>query len=245
MAKTKIEWTEETWNPITGCTPITHGCENCYARIMAKRLKTMNSPRYENGFVVTIHNDLFNKPLTMKKPKMIFVCSMSDLFHEDVTFEVIEQLFDVMEKAYWHIFQVLTKRSKRLFKYLRMHNIPDNVWVGVSVENNFTISRINDLSASRATTKFISFEPLLEKVELDASVVSLETIDWVIVGGESGANARPIEADWVIEIKDKCKKLDIPFFFKQWGGVNKKANGCLLNGKEYKEYPKSRCDNDE
>jgi len=233
MNKTSIEWTENTWNPITGCSKISDGCKNCYAKTMSKRLKAMKNPRYLNGFNVTIHKDLFDTPLKKKKSQIIFVCSMGDLFHEDVPFSIVDEIFDVMEKASWHIFQVLTKRSARLKEYSTQRKIPSNVWVGVSIENNKVAFRLDDLKKTTAQTKFISAEPLLGSLnELD-----FNGIDWVVVGGESGHKSRPIKKEWVIEIKDKCEKDKIKFFFKQWGGFHKKKNGRLLDGKVYDEMP--------
>lgn len=228
-----ISWTDATWNPITGCTKISDGCKHCYAEIMAHRLKEMKSPNYANGFKVTLQPHMLDKPLKWKKTRMIFVNSMSDIFHKDVPFEYIQQIFEVMRKAHWHTFQILTKRSERLRRLSSEINWPDNVWMGVSVENTKTKSRIEDLQGTGAKVKFISFEPLLEKVER----FNLDWIDWVIVGGESGPKSRPMEKEWIMRIKWYCDIYKTPFFFKQWGGVNKKKNGSLLNGKSYKEMP--------
>ena len=230
---TKIEWTEETWNPITGCTKCSEGCANCYAARFANRLKAMGNKRYSNGFAVTVHHDLFEKPLQWKKPKMIFVNSMSDIFHDDVPDNDIIELFRIMSIASKHTFQVLTKRAERLEEMSSRLIWSDNIWMGVSIENKDSIYRADHLKRSGAKVKFISAEPLLESI----SCIDLNGIDWVIVGGESGAHCRPIKEEWAIEIKDKCKELKIPFFFKQWGGFNKKAAGNLLQGKSYKEYP--------
>ena len=234
MAKSsKIEWTESTWNPITGCTKISPGCKNCYAERMAKRLKAMGNPSYQNGFNLTMHEHLISKPLTWKKPQMIFVNSMSDLFHQDVPLQFIKSIFDVMKEADWHTFQILTKRSSRL---LELHNSiewPDNVWMGVSVETADYKYRIDNLRKTNAKVKFLSLEPLLGPLE----TLDLQKIDWVIVGGESGPKARPIKKEWVIEIKDQCLQKNVPFFFKQWGGTNKKKNGRTLQGRTWSQLP--------
>lgn len=233
MNKTKIEWTESTWNPITGCSEASTGCANCYAKKMAKRLKAMGNPRYKNGFEITIHEDLFELPLKSKEPKIIFVCSMSDLFHEKVSFEVIERLFDVMEKANWHIFQVLTKRSGRLLEFSKTRTIPSNVWIGVTIEHESVSNRLEHIKQISAKVKFLSCEPLVGSLrELD-----FNGIDWIVVGGESGSNSRPLREDWVLEIRNQCEEKNIRFFFKQWGGWNKKKNGKLLQGKIYDQMP--------
>jgi protein gp37 len=231
---TKIEWTEETWNPITGCTKCSDGCLNCYAASFAKRLKAMGNARYANGFQVTVHHDLFNKPLQWTKPKMIFVNSMSDIFHDDVPDEDILALFKVMNKASKHTFQVLTKRAERLEKLSPQINWTDNIWMGVSIENQSVLYRADHLKRTGAKVKFISAEPLLESI----SGISLEGIHWLIVGGESGPKSRTMMEQWVIELRDLAKQHDVPFFFKQWGGINKKKNGSDLQGKQYKEYPR-------
>ncbi|MDY0294736.1 MAG: phage Gp37/Gp68 family protein [Acholeplasmataceae bacterium] len=233
MNKTSIEWTENTWNPITGCTQVSDGCKNCYAKRMAKRLEAMGNPRYVNGFKLTIHEDLFIQPLLKKKSQVIFVCSMSDLFHEDVSLDIIDQLFDIMEMSTQHIFQVLTKRSHRLLEYSQRRHIPDNVWVGVSLESEKVIHRLHDLNSTIAKTKFLSCEPLLSDIE----TCDFKDIDWVVVGGESGPYAREIKEEWVINIRDNCQRQGVKFFFKQWGGVNKKKNGRLLEGKIYDDMP--------
>lgn len=233
MNNTKIEWTEKTWNPITGCSSVSSGCKNCYAKKMAKRLHAMGNPRYINEFKVTIHEDLFKQPLDIKKSSIIFVCSMSDLFHEDVSFEIITQIFDVMKKANWHIFQVLTKRPERLLEFSKIYEIPKNVWVGTSVENESVLYRAEILKQVSANIHFLSCEPLLGPL----TKLDLENIQWVVVGGESGSNARSVDKKWIIEIRDKCIKKEVAFFFKQWGGWNKKKNGHELDGQTYKEMP--------
>jgi len=230
----KIEWTGDTWNPVTGCTKLSPGCDNCYAERMAMRLKTMEKQkRYKNGFEVTCHPDILNMPLKWKKPKTVFVCSMGDLFHKDVPVSFIKSVFATMNKAPQHTFQVLTKRSKRLLKLKDCLKWTDNIWVGVSVENKKLIKRIDRLREVPANVRFLSIEPLLGPMRK----MDLSGIDWVIVGGESGPGARPMEEKWVINIKNQCVKHDIPFFFKQWGGTNKKKAGRLLRGKLWNQMP--------
>lgn len=231
--KSNIEWTESTWNPLTGCTKVSPGCKNCYAERMANRLKAMGQPNYVNGFNLTIHPHTIELPLKWKKPQMIFVNSMSDLFHESVPVDFIHQIFDVMHKASWHTFQILTKRSLRLLELDNKISWPMNVWMGVSVENSEYTYRINHLRSTHAKIKFMSLEPLLGPVEN----LNLTEIDWVIVGGESGPGARPIHEEWVTNIRDQCLISQIPFFFKQWGGVRKKNNGRILQGQIWNEIP--------
>ena len=229
----KIEWTESTWNPITGCTKCSAGCEHCYAATLARRLKAMGNKRYKNGFDVTVHKDLFLRPLEWKKPRMIFVNSMSDLFHERVSDEDILSLFDTMNKAHWHTFQILTKRADRLVSLSPRINWSDNIWMGVSIENKATLSRCESLKMSDAKVKFISAEPLLESI----GEIDLNGIDWLIVGGESGAGCRPLEKQWVVELRDLARANNTAFFFKQWGGFHHNQAGCMLDGEYYKEYP--------
>lgn len=232
--KTKIEWTEATWNPITGCTKISEGCRNCYAATMAHRLHAMGNVRYKNEFQVTVHEDLIEKPLQWKKPRIIFVNSMSDLFHDEIPDETIIRIFDTMNRANWHTFQVLTKRSERLAHIAPRLTWTPNIWMGVSVENEAVSFRIDHLRQTNAAIKFISAEPLLGSL----SQIHLDGIDWLIVGGESGHHSRPMEQEWVEELLAIARRDNVAFFFKQWGGFNKKANGSLLNGVYYKEYPK-------
>ncbi|OEG62203.1 MAG: hypothetical protein BHK79_02860 [Halanaerobium sp. MDAL1] len=236
-SNSKIEWTETTWNPVTGCTKNSDGCKNCYAYRMTKRLKAMGQEKYKNEFKVTTHDYTVERPIDWKKPKCIFVNSMSDLFHKEVPLTFIKRVFNTMNQADWHIFQVLTKRSNRLLELNEQLPWAKNIWQGVSVENNKYISRIDDLSKTDAKTKFISFEPLIG--EIDVKSIDLSNIDWVIVGGESGPGSRPIKKEWVLNIRNKCIKEDIPFFFKQWGGFNKKENGRELEGELWSEYPKA------
>ncbi len=233
---TKIEWTEETWNPVTGCTKFSAGCEHCYAATFARRLKAMGNRRYINGFDVTVHRDLFTKPLEWKKSKMIFVNSMSDLFHEEVPEADILAIFDIMNKATNHTFQILTKRAKRLVQLSPQIKWTDNIWMGVSVENKATIYRCEELKKTEAKVKFVSAEPLLESI----SEINLKGIDWLIVGGESGPQSRKMKESWVVELRNLSQENNIPFFFKQWGGTNKKKSGSLLQGKQYKQYPKTK-----
>ncbi|HUT86126.1 MAG TPA: phage Gp37/Gp68 family protein [Elusimicrobiales bacterium] len=230
-----IEWTESTWNPVTGCTKISPGCANCYAERMAKRLQAMGQSNYKHGFdKVCTHKHALKMPLVWKKPQMIFVNSMSDLFHKDVPTAYIKKVFAVMKSAKQHNFQILTKRADRLLKLSNTLSWENNIWMGVTVENKDYINRIDYLKKTNAKIKFVSFEPLLDKI----GKVNLKGIDWAIVGGESGPNSRFISPDWVLEIKQQCKKYDVPFFFKQWGGVNKKKTGRLLNNKTYDAMPR-------
>jgi len=231
--RSAIEWTESTWNPLTGCTKISPGCKHCYAERMAKRLKAMGQPNYANGFRLTLHEDSLELPLRWKKPQMIFVNSMSDLFHKDVPVAFIQRVFDVMRRADWHQFQVLTKRSERLRKLAPVLEWPANVWMGISVENADYVGRIDDLRRTRARIKFLSLEPLLGPLP----GLKLEGIDWVIVGGESGPGARPMARDWVVDIRRQCQRARVPFFFKQWGGVQKKRAGRELDGRTWDQLP--------
>lgn len=232
--KTSIEWTEYSWNPVTGCTKISDGCLNCYAEKMARRLKSMGNSRYKNGFEVTLQEDLLDIPYQWKKPRMVFVNSMSDLFHHDIPFEYISKVFTVMNNCPQHTFQILTKRSERLVECSIHLKWTHNIWIGVSIENNKVLNRLKDLKKVRARTRFISFEPLLEKIELK----TLNGIDWVIVGGESGPNSREMKEEWATSIRDICISNNIPYFFKQWGGFYKKRNGRLLDGIEWSNMPK-------
>ncbi|MFH1741128.1 MAG: phage Gp37/Gp68 family protein [bacterium] len=233
MARSLIEWTQSTWNPVTGCTKISPGCKYCYAERMARRLKAMGQPNYANGFQLTLHDCALEIPIRWKHPQIVFVNSMSDLFHKQVPFEFISRVFDVMAQASQHCFQILTKRSKRLLELNSKLPWPDNVWMGVSVENADYTFRIDHLREIDARVKFISFEPLLGLV----SDLSLTNIDWVIAGGESGPKARPMESLWVREIRDQCIVAEVPFFFKQWGGVNKKKTGRVLDGRIWDQMP--------
>jgi protein gp37 len=228
-----IEWTESTWNPVTGCTKLSSGCRHCYAERMAKRLQAMGHPNYARGFDIALHEHMLEVPLKWTKPRMIFVNSMSDLFHEDVPVQFIQRVFSTMRQAPHHTFQVLTKRSARLVQLDHEINWPDNVWMGVTVENRGCCFRIDHLRQSHARVKFLSLEPLLGPLPN----LNLEGIDWVIVGGESGPGARPLALDWVTEIRDRCLDGDVPFFFKQWGGVRKSETGRVLQGRTWDQVP--------
>lgn len=228
-----IEWTEATWNPVTGCNKISPGCKNCYAEKLAKRLKLMGQKNYRNGFRLTLQPHMLERPLQWKKPQTIFVNSMSDLFHKDVSLDYIQQVFDVMKRAHWHRFQVLTKRADRLELLSSQLEWAPNIWMGVSVESQKYVSRIDNLRRTGAQTKFLSLEPLLGPLkDLD-----LSDIDWAIVGGESGFGARPMLVNWVTSIREQCQDADVAFFFKQWGGVQKKRHGRVLEGRTWDEMP--------
>ncbi len=229
----KIEWTESTWNPVTGCTKISEGCQHCYAERLANRLQAMGNPKYTEGFRVTLHPDSLQDPINWKKPSMIFVNSMSDLFHKDVPLEYIQQVFNVMTKATQHTFQVLTKRADRMAEVAGELLWPRNVWMGVTVENSKHKDRIDALRTVPATVRFISFEPLLD----DVGTVDLHDIHWAIIGGESGPGARPLKEEWVLHLKEQCEAQNTLFYFKQWGGVNKKAKGRLLLGQTWDDMP--------
>ena len=233
MSKSTIEWTESTWNPVTGCSKVSPGCKNCYAERMAHRLKAMGQKKYRHGFQLAIHEDILEDPLHWKKPQMIFVNSMSDLFHKDVPLDFIQRAFDVMRQAHWHTFQVLTKRSERLLEIDSEIDWPKNVWMGVSVENQDYTYRIDHLRQTHAATRFLSLEPLLGPIVK----MNLNKIHWVIVGGESGPGARLMEKIWVTAIRNQCLQADVPFFFKQWGGVRKKKNSRTLEGRTWDEMP--------
>ena len=237
----KIEWTEMTWNPTVGCTKVSPGCKNCYAEKMSERLQAMGTPGYENGFKLTVLANRLEDPLKRKKPTVYFVNSMSDLFHEDIPFEFIDQVFDTIRKADWHTFQILTKRADRLAEYFGKKRPPSNAWLGVSVEDRkYGLPRIDHLRKVKAAVRFLSVEPLLEDIgELD-----LTSIHWVIVGGESGPKARPMRSEWVESVQQQCEEQGAAFFFKQWGGWGadgkkraKKFNGRELKGRTYDEMP--------
>lgn len=240
MRTTKIEWTERTWNPVTGCTKISKGCAHCYAEVLARRLCAMRQQKYVNGFSLTLHHESLSEPYKWKKPSTIFVCSMSDLFHKDVPFEFINKVFQVIQSTPQHNYQILTKRADRMAEYLRTYNIPHNAWIGVTVECKETKHRIDSIRDLNAAVKFLSCEPLLE----DLGEIDLRGINWIIVGGESGLQARPMKEEWVLNIKRQADANNIPFFFKQWGtwskdGVrgNKKINGKLLQGEIIQNMP--------
>lgn len=231
--KSSIEWTESTWNPLSGCTKISPGCKNCYAERMAMRLKAMGQPNYSNGFNLTLHAEALELPLRWKKPQTIFVNSMSDMFHTKVPREFILRAFDVMRRAYWHRFQVLTKRADRLVSLSEELPWAANIWMGVSVESEEYAHRIDSLRETGASIKFLSLEPLLGPLDN----LKLDGIDWVIAGGESGPRARLMDPEWVISIRNQCVKAGVPFFFKQWGGVWKKKFGRTLEGRTWDQMP--------
>lgn len=241
MANSRIEWTEETWNPTVGCSKVSAGCVNCYAEIMAKRLQAMGAHGYENGFKFTVMAERLEQPLTKKKPTKFFVNSMSDLFHEKMPEDFLDKIFSVIKESPQHIYQILTKRENRMFEYLNGKKTPNNIWLGVTVENRKDgLPRMEKLRKLEANIKFISVEPLLESL----GNINLKGIDWVIVGGESGVKARPMDQTFVINIKKQCERQNVAFFFKQWGtwghdGTrrSKKSNGRLLLGKEWNQYP--------
>ena len=230
-----IEWTEATWNPVTGCTKISPGCAHCYAERMARRLQAMGQPNYVNGFRLTLHQHLLTAPLLWKRPLMIFVNSMSDLFHPEVPVSFIDRAFETMRRASWHTFQVLTKRSGRLLELEDEIDWPPNAWMGVTVEREDYLFRIDDLRSTRAPIRFLSLEPLLGPIPS----LELEGIDWVIVGGESGPGARPLLEGWVLDVRDQCQEAGVPFFFKQWGGVRRKRAGRVLQGRTWDGMPAS------
>jgi protein gp37 len=234
MANTShIEWTDATWNPVTGCSKISPGCKHCYAERLACRLKAMGQRNYRNGFEVTLQPHMLEHPLRWRQPRRVFVNSMSDLFHIDVPSEYIHSVFDVMRRAHWHQYQLLTKRSDRLLELNDVLNWQPQIWMGVSVENEDYLYRVEHLRRTRSCLKFLSIEPLLAPLHK----LNLTGINWVIVGGESGPGARPMDAAWVREIGDRCIRAKVPFFFKQWGGVFKKRNGRILDGRTWDEMP--------
>jgi protein gp37 len=233
MALTHIEWTDATWNPVTGCSKISPGCKHCYAEHWSKRLQAMGQPRYRDGFAVTLQPETLDAPLSWRKPRNVFVNSMSDLFHDAVPLEYIKKVFTVMERADWHTFQILTKRAERLAEVAPLLPWPENVWMGVTVESAECTWRIAHLVKVPAAVRFLSVEPLLGPIPN----LPLEGINWVIVGGESGPGARPMDAAWAEQIRDRCVALKIPFFFKQWGGFFKRRAGRTLDGRTWDEMP--------
>lgn len=234
----QIEWTDSTWNPITGCTKVSPGCDNCYAERLAERFRGVKDHPYEQGFDLRVWPTRVSLPLSWKRPRHIFVNSMSDLFHKNIPEDFIEQIFDTMEQADWHVYQVLTKRSSLMRDFIneryRKEAVPSHIWLGVSVEDKRALSRIEHLKQANASTKFLSLEPLLESLgQLD-----LSGIDWVITGGESGPRWRPVQLEWVRDIRDQCLKAKVAFFFKQWGGIRPKSGGNTLDGRNWFQYPK-------
>ena len=236
MAQSSIEWTEMTWNPTTGCNKISAGCKFCYAEVMSRRLQAMGIDKYKNGFEIRIHEDALQIPYSWKSSKVVFVNSMSDLFHKEVPLSFIQKVFKVMNDNPQHTFQVLTKRADILYKYHKQLNWTHNIWMGVSVEDERVVKRIDYLRKTDARVKFLSCEPLIGPLPN----LNLTNIDWVIVGGESGRKPRPMDVDWVLDIQQQCEKVKIAFFFKQWGGVNKKKTGRQLGGRTYDEMPDIR-----
>jgi protein gp37 len=237
MASSRIEWTEMTWNPTTGCTKVSAGCKYCYAEVMAKRLQSMGIEKYADGFQLRLHENALDLPYTWKSPKTVFVNSMSDLFHKDVPLAFVKKVFRVMNDNPQHVFQVLTKRSAVLLRYHTELKWTHNIWMGVSVENEKVSSRIDDLRKVNAKVRFLSCEPLIGPLPS----MNLTGIDWVIVGGESGRTPRPMHEDWVLDILDQCQKADTRFFFKQWGGTNKKKSGRVLLDQTWDDMPGRDC----
>ncbi len=233
MAQSSIEWTEMTWNPTTGCSKISAGCKYCYAEVMSRRLEAMGIAKYKDGFAVRTHEDSLIIPYTWKKSKVVFVNSMSDLFHPEVPLEFIQKVFAVMNDTPQHTYQVLTKRADRLRELHRAFNWTPNIWMGTSVENEKVLHRIDDLRDTNAAIKFLSCEPLIGPLRN----MNLHNIDWVITGGESGRKARPMKEAWVLDIQQQCNEQQVAFFFKQWGGTNKKKAGRILSGRTYDEMP--------
>ena len=234
---TEIEWTDATWNPVTGCSKITRGCDLCYAERFSERFRGVPGHPFEHGFDLTIRPERLRQPLGWRQPKRVFVNSMSDLFHKEIPETFIDSVFDTMEAANWHTYQVLTKRSSLMARYLRKRYgdglAPNHIWLGVSVEDAKNAVRLRHLHAAQASIKFVSFEPLLGPV----GQVNLKGIDWAIVGGESGPRSRPMAEAWAVEIRDLCKAAKVAFFFKQWGGIRPKSGGRLLRGREWNQYP--------
>ena len=237
-AKSSIEWTESTWNPVTGCTRVSAGCDHCYAERFSERFRGVRGHPFEAGFDLTLRPDRLEQPKAWRRPRLIFVNSMSDLFHKDIPCDYIDKVFDTMESAHWHTYQVLTKRSSLMRSFVnsryRRHSMPSNIWLGVSVEDSSALIRIEHLRQSNATVRFISFEPLLGPV----CSANLDQIDWVIAGGESGPHARPVDIEWLRSLRDKCMQGDHAFFFKQWGGRLPKSNGNMLDGRQWLQFPK-------
>jgi protein gp37 len=236
-AQTEIEWTDATWNPVSGCTKVSRGCDHCYAERFSERFRGIAGHPFEAGFDLTFRPHKLDEPLSWRRPRRVFVNSMSDLFHKEIPLNYIDRVFDTMEQAHWHVFQVLTKRSSLLRRYLnaryRDGSAPPHIWVGVSVEDRKAAVRLRHLQEARAAVRFVSFEPLLEGL----GRLDLHGIHWAIVGGESGPGRRPIDADWVRDIRDQCRAADVAFFFKQWGGITPKAGGNSLDGRHWMQYP--------
>ena len=235
-SQSSIEWTDATWNPVTGCSKVSAGCKFCYAERLAFRLQAMGQPRYADGFSVRLHDDLLDAPRRWRSSRLVFVNSMSDLFHESVPLPFVRQVFQTMSQYPQHVFQILTKRSRRLKESAAALPWPENVWMGVSVENSRVLSRVKDLLEVPAAVRFLSCEPLIGPLD----ELPLDGIDWVIVGGESGPGARPMRREWAMSVLRQCRTRGVPFFFKQWGGARKKTTGRKLNGRTYDEMPRCR-----
>lgn len=237
--ETTIEWTDATWNPVSGCTKISSGCDNCYAERIAERFRGVRDHPFEKGFDLTLRHHKVREPLAWRAPKRIFVNSMSDLFHKSIPRDFVNAVFDTMEQATWHSFQVLTKRSSLMRQYVNhrygQRTAPAHIWLGVSIEDRRALVRLTHLKQARAAVRFVSFEPLLE----DLGAVDLEGIHWAIAGGESGPAARPMEATWARSLRDQCRAQCVPFFFKQWGGSRAKAGGNKLDGRQWLQYPRA------
>ena len=240
--KSAIEWTNSTWNPVTGCTKVSAGCDHCYAERLSERFRGVEGHPFETGFDLTLRPDRLEQPTHWRRPQLIFVNSMSDLFHKDIPTEYIERVFDTMERADWHIYQVLTKRSSLMRRFVqaryRDRAAPSHIWLGVSIENHAALTRLRHLKQTNATVRFVSFEPLLGPM----GTVDLKDIHWVIAGGESGPGARPVQAEWVRELRDQCQAQRVAFFFKQWGGRTPKSGGNTLDGRQWLEYPEIESD---
>jgi protein gp37 len=237
-AQTAIEWTDATWNPVSGCTKLSRGCDNCYAERLAERFRGVPNHPFQHGFDLTLRPHKLLEPLHWRRPRRVFVNSMSDLFHKEIPADFLDRVFDTMEQASWHVFQVLTKRSSLLRRYVnRRYSVgaaPPHIWLGVTVEDRTSLSRIRHLADSAASVRFVSFEPLLE----DLGGIDLDGIHWAIAGGESGPLARPVDANWIRSLRDQCRAKDIAFFFKQWGGATPKSGGNRLDGRRWLEYPR-------
>jgi protein gp37 len=238
--RSAIEWTDATWNPVTGCTKISAGCDNCYAERFSERFRGVSGHPFENGFDLQLRPERLDQPLRWREAKLIFVNSMSDLFHKQVPFSFVDRVFETMEKAHWHKFQILTKRSSRLRNYVNLRygddSAPEHIWLGTSIEDGSKKSRARHIQSTNASVRFLSIEPLLGPI----GKIDLEGIHWVIVGGESGPHARPMLTEWACEVRDQCKAVDVPFFFKQWGGPRPKSGGRLLDGREWNEWPRTK-----
>jgi protein gp37 len=235
--RTAIEWTDATWNPVSGCTKLSRGCDYCYAERLAERFRGVPNHPFEKGFDLTLRPHKLLEPLGWRRPRRVFVNSMSDLFHKDIPRPFLDHVFDTMEQAHWHVFQVLTKRSSLLRQYVNQryagHHAPPHIWLGVTVEDRDSIGRIRHLVESAATVRFLSFEPLLG----DLGELDLRGVHWVIAGGESGPGARPVHADWIRNVRDHCHAANVAFFFKQWGGTTSKSGGNRLDGRQWLQYP--------